>query len=130
MRHLKSRFVPLALFASCVLAAGCSDVNNTIDRAQACLEAPKIVTELGTQIAGLTNDPQAMEKAIDDAAGKLNGVADQAANTTLKEATDSMAATLTGITVNDVNDAVDAVQKVGTESAAYVKEVAQACGGG
>ncbi|MET8867132.1 hypothetical protein ABZW11_29670 [Nonomuraea sp. NPDC004580] len=127
MRSLRSRFVPLALFASCVLAAGCSDVNNTIDKAQACIEAPKIVTELGAQVTKLTDDPQAMDKAIDDAAAKLNGVADSAANTTLKEASDSLAATLTGITVNDVNDAVDAAQKVATESADYVNKVAQAC---
>ncbi|GAA3706678.1 hypothetical protein GCM10022224_085250 [Nonomuraea antimicrobica] len=127
MRHLKSRFVPLALFASAAFAAGCSDVNNTIDKAQACLEAPKIIADLGTQIASLTNDPQAMDKALDDAAAKLNGVADTAANTTLKEASDSMASTLTGITLNDVNDAVDAVQKVTAEGAAYVEKVAQAC---
>ncbi|MEV0821369.1 hypothetical protein [Nonomuraea rubra] len=127
MRHLKSRFLPLALFAAGVLAAGCSEVNSTIDKAQACLEAPKIITELGAEISKLTNDPQAMDKAIDDAAGKLNNMADQAANTTLKEATDSMATTLTGITVQDANDAVDAVQKVTTEGAAYVEKVAQAC---
>jgi hypothetical protein len=127
MPHLKSRFLPLALFAAGVLAAGCSEVNNTIDKAQACLEAPKIITELGADIAKLTNDPQAMDKAIDDAAGKLSTMADQAANTTLKEATDGMATTLTSINVKDVNDAVDAVQKISTESAAYVEKVAQAC---
>ncbi|MGR6916465.1 hypothetical protein ACU635_19660 [[Actinomadura] parvosata] len=127
MPRLKSRFLPLALFAACVLAAGCSEVNNTIDKAQACLEAPKIITDLGAEISKLTDDPQAMDKAIDDAANKLNDVADQAANTTLKEATDSMAKTLTSITVQDANDAVDALQKVTSESAAYVEKVAQAC---
>ncbi|MFG1706792.1 hypothetical protein ACFLIM_26740 [Nonomuraea sp. M3C6] len=127
MRHLKSRFVPLAVFALAVFAAGCGEVNNTIDKAQACIEAPKIVTDLGTQITKLTDDPQAMDKALDDAASKLNNVADKAANTTLKEASDDLAATLTGITVNDVGDAVDAAQKVTTESAAYVEQVAKAC---
>ncbi|MFG2073305.1 hypothetical protein [Nonomuraea maritima] len=128
MRPLKSRFLPLALFAAGVFAAGCSDVNNTIDQAQACLEAPKIVADLGTQLTQLTNDPQAMDKALDEAATKLNEVADTAANTTLKEASDSLAATLTGITVTDVNGAVDAAQKVAGESAAYVEKIAQACG--
>ncbi|MCF6475062.1 hypothetical protein FAF44_42835 [Nonomuraea sp. MG754425] len=127
MPQLKSRFLPLALFVAGVLAAGCGEVNNTIDKAQACLEAPKIITELGAELSRLTNDPQAMDKAIDDAAAKLGGVADQAANTTLKEASDKMAGTLTSINVNDVNDAVDAVQKVTSESAAYVEKVAQAC---
>ncbi|GAB2931024.1 hypothetical protein ACFMQL_02340 [Nonomuraea fastidiosa] len=127
MRPLKSRYVPLALFASCVFAAGCSDVNETIDKAQACIEAPKIVSELAAELTKLTDDPEAMDKAIDDAAAKLSDVADTAANTTLKEASDSLAATLTGITIDDVNDAVDAAQKVATESAEYVKRVAQAC---
>ncbi|HEX4813465.1 MAG TPA: hypothetical protein VFV66_12015 [Nonomuraea sp.] len=129
MRLHKSRFLPLAVFAVGVFAAGCGEVNQTIDRAQACLEAPKIVSELGAEVAKLTDDPQAMEKALDDAAAKLNDVADQAANTTLKEATDNLAGTLSGITVNDVGDAVDAAQKVATDSAAYLEKVAQACTG-
>ncbi|MEO3800696.1 hypothetical protein [Nonomuraea sp. B1E8] len=129
MRHLKSRFLPLAAFAVCLVAAGCGEVNDTIDKAQACLEAPKIVTDLGAQIAKLTDDPQAMDKALDDAATKLNDVADKATNTTLKEATDDLAATLSGISVTSVNDAVDAAQKVGTDSAAYLEKVAKACTG-
>ncbi|MEV0387308.1 hypothetical protein [Nonomuraea sp. NPDC050643] len=127
MRSLKSRFVPLAVFVVCIAAAGCSEVNSTIDKAQACIQAPKIITDLGAQIAQLTDDPKAMDKAIDDAAAKLNDVADSASNTTLKEASDNLATTLTGITVNDVNDAVDAAQKVTTEGAAYVEQVAKAC---
>jgi ABC-type transporter Mla subunit MlaD len=127
MRHLKSRFVPLAVFALCVFAAGCGEVNNTIDKAQACLEAPKIITDLGAQITKLTDDPQAMDKALDDAAGKLNNVADKAANTTLKEASDDLAKTLSGINVDSANEAVDAAQKVTAESAAYVEKVAKAC---
>ncbi|GGO74875.1 hypothetical protein [Nonomuraea cavernae] len=127
MRPLKTRLVPLAAFAAFVLAAGCAEVNSTIDKTQACLEAPKIVADLGAEITKLKDDPQAMEKALDDAAGKLNGVADQAANTTLKEASDNLASTLAGINVNDVNDAVDAIQKVGTDTAAYLEKVAQAC---
>ncbi|MGI5288717.1 hypothetical protein ACQEVF_35970 [Nonomuraea polychroma] len=129
MRLHKSRYVPLAAFALCIAAAGCGEVNQTIDKAQACLEAPKIVSELGGQIAQLTNDPQAMDKALDDAAAKLNDVADKAANTTIKEASDDFAKTLSGITVNDANDAVDAAQKVTTEGAAYVEKVTKACTG-
>jgi hypothetical protein len=127
MRRIHSRFVPLAVSAVLVLAAGCGEVNQTIDKAQACLEAPKIVTELVADVTRLKDDPQAMDKAIDDAAAKLNGVADQAANTTLKEATDDLATTLGNIDVNDVNDAVDAVQKIGTDTAAYLEKVRQAC---
>ncbi|NUT09465.1 MAG: hypothetical protein HOQ38_03235 [Nonomuraea sp.] len=127
MRLIKSRYVPLALFALGVFAAGCGEVNNTIDKAQACLEAPKIVTDLAAQVKNLTDDPKAMEQALDDAAGKLNDVADKAANTTLKQASEDLAKTLSGIDVNDVNGAVDAAQKVGTETADYVAQVAKAC---
>ncbi|MFI7633664.1 hypothetical protein [Nonomuraea sp. NPDC049400] len=129
MRLLKSRFFPLTAFAVCVFAAGCGEVNNTIDKAQACLEAPKIVTELGAQVTKLTDDPKAMDKALDDAATKLNDVADKAANTTIKQASDDLAKTLSGINVQNVNDAVDAAQKVATESAAYVEKVTKACTG-
>jgi len=127
MRLLKSRYVPLALFALGVFAAGCGEVNDTIDKAQACLEAPKIVTDLAAQVKNLTDDPKAMEQALDDAAGKLNDVADKAANTTLKQATEDMAKTRAAIDVKDVNDAVDAAQKVGTEAVDYASQIAKAC---
>jgi hypothetical protein len=127
MRLHKSRFMPLALFATCVFLAGCGEVNNTIDKAQACLEAPKIVTDLAAKVTSLTDDPKAMDKAIDDAAGKLNDVADKAANTTLKQASEDFAKTLGNIDVTDVNGAVDAAQKVGTEAVDYTKQVAKAC---
>jgi hypothetical protein len=128
MRRLTSRFVPLAAFAVFALATACGEVNDTIDKAQACIQAPKIITELGAEVTKYKDDPQALDKALDTAAGKLNGVADSAANTTLKEASDNLAKTLSGISVQDVNDAVDAIQKVGSESAAYLEQVAKACG--
>lgn len=127
MRLHKSRFVPLAAFAAAVFLTGCSEVNSTIDKAQACLEAPKIVTELIGKVGQLTNDPAAMDKALDDAATKLNGVADKAANTTLKQASEDLATTLSNIDVSDVNGAVDAAQKVTTDTAAYLDKIAKAC---
>ncbi|WP_049562892.1 hypothetical protein [Nonomuraea sp. SBT364] len=130
MSRLRSRFVPLLAFSAFVFAAGCGEVNDTIDRAQACLEAPKIIGELTAQLGSLVNDPQAMEKALDGTAAKLNEVADSAANTTIKEASDNLATTLSGLNVQSANDAVDAVQKVGTDAAAYVQKVSSACTGG
>src|SRR5690606_6786467 len=125
------RFASLAAVPALVpVMTGCAAVNDTVDRAQACLEAPKIVTELTAKLADLANDPQAMEKALDDTAAKLNDLADKAANTAIKEASDNLATTLKNIDVQNVNDAVDAVQKVGTDTAAYVKRVAEACAGG
>ncbi|MFI6787136.1 hypothetical protein ACIBG4_07375 [Nonomuraea sp. NPDC050383] len=127
MSPLKTRFASLAAVAALVVTAGCAEVNQTIDKTQACLEAPKIVADLGSQIGKLKDDPQAMDKALDDASKKLNDVADKAANTTLKEATDDLARTLGGIDVKNVNDAVDAAQKVGNDTAAYLEKVAKAC---
>src|SRR5688500_13841447 len=97
MSRLRSRFVHLLAFSAFVVAAGSGEVNNTIDRAQACLEAPNIIGELTAQLGTLVNDPQAMEKALDGTAAKLNDVADTAANTTIKEASDNLATTLSGI---------------------------------
>ncbi len=127
--RLSGRLASLTALSAFVLVTGCSEVNSTIDRAQACLEAPKIVADLTAQLTTLVNDPQAMEKALDDTAAKLNDVADQAANTTIKEASDDLATTLSGLNVQTVNDAVDAAQKVGADTAAYVEKVAQACTG-
>ncbi|MFI7447677.1 hypothetical protein ACIBQX_09290 [Nonomuraea sp. NPDC049714] len=129
MRRLHRRFASLAAISAFVFVTGCGEVNSTIDKAQACLEAPKIVADLTAQLTSLANDPQAMEKALDDTAAKLNDVADQAANTTIKEASDDLAATLSGINVQSVNDAVDAAQKVGADTAAYVQKVTEACTG-
>ncbi|MBN6054336.1 hypothetical protein JYK22_20515 [Nonomuraea sp. RK-328] len=128
MRPFTTRFSALAAVAAlAVTTVGCAEVNSTIDKTQACLEAPKIVADLGSELTKLKDDPQAMDKALDDTAKKLNDVADKAANTTLKEASDDLARTLQGIDVKDVNDAVDAAQKVGTETAAYLKKVTEAC---
>ncbi|MEV0197557.1 hypothetical protein [Nonomuraea sp. NPDC050691] len=128
MRPFTTRFSALAAVAAlAVTVVGCSEVNSTIDKTQACLEAPKIVADLGSELGKLKDDPQAMDKALDDTSKKLTEVADKAANTTLKEATDDLARTLAGIDVKDVNDAVDAAQKVGTDTAAYLKKVAEAC---
>ncbi|MFI6496301.1 hypothetical protein [Nonomuraea typhae] len=124
---MRLRFVPLALFASAVFLAGCGEVNSTIDKAQACLEAPKIVADLVAEVGKLTNDPQAMDKAIDDASKRLTDVADKASNTTLKEATDNLAGALGNISVKNVNDAVDSAQKVTSETAAYLDKIAKAC---
>jgi len=131
MSRRHRRLASLAVVPALALAlTGCAEINGTIDRAQACLEAPKIITELTGQLTQLVNDPQAMEKALDDSAAKLNELADKAANTTIKEASDSLAETLSRIDVKTVNDAVDAAQKVGTETAAYIKQVTEACAEG
>ncbi|GAA3466855.1 hypothetical protein [Nonomuraea roseola] len=127
MRLVSSRFVPLAAFAVAVFATGCSEINATVDKAQACLEAPRIITETVTKIGTLVNDPAAMEKELDSASQKLGEVADKASNTTLKEATDDLATSLGKLDVTSANEAVDAVQKVGTDTTAYLTKLKEAC---
>jgi hypothetical protein len=124
---MRLRFVPLALFASALFLAGCGEINQTIDKAQACLEAPKIVTQLVADVTKFANDPQGMSKALDDASAKLGDMADKAANTTVKDATDDLAKTLGGLNVTDVNGAVDAAQKVTTDTTAYLDQIRKAC---
>lgn len=113
--------------AAAILLTGCSEINSTIDKAQACLEAPKILTDLGAELTRLKDDPEAMNKALDDSAAKLNDLADKASNTTIKEATDNLAAELGKINVNSVNEAVDTVQKVSSETVTYLDELRKAC---
>jgi ABC-type transporter Mla subunit MlaD len=113
--------------AAAILLTGCSEINSTIDKAQACLEAPKILADLGAELTRLKDDPQAMNKALDDSAAKLNDLADKAANTTIKEATDNLATELGQINVTSVNEAVDTAQKVTGETATYLDQLRKAC---
>jgi uncharacterized phage infection (PIP) family protein YhgE len=120
------RFLPLAAVAAIgftVLTTGCS----TVDKAQACIEANKVITETATKIGGLANDPAAMDKALKDGAAKLDDVANTAGNTTLNEALSSLADTLKKLNVDDPNQAVDAAQKVATETAQTVRTIAEEC---
>lgn len=103
-------------------------VSDGIDKTQQCLQAAGIVTETVQKITGVMDDPAAMEKALNDGAAKLGDLADSAANTTLKEAADNVAKQLDGLNVGSANEAVDAGQKVATDSVAWVKQLTDACG--
>lgn len=116
----------LSLAAAAVLAltiTGCS----TVDKAQACLESSRVVTETISRVGALVNDPAEMEKALNDGAAKLGEVAEKAGNTTLNDALNDLAKTLEGLNVKDVNDAVDAAQKVATDGAAAAERIAREC---
>ncbi|MFC4590322.1 hypothetical protein [Sphaerisporangium corydalis] len=120
------RFLPLAAASAIglsVLLSGCS----TVDKAQACIEANKVIAETGAKISGLVNDPKAMEKALNDGAAKLEDAADTAGNTTLNEALQNLAASLKKLEVSDPNEAVDAAQKVATDTAKAIKTTAEEC---
>jgi len=118
------RLVSLAAAAALVLSvSACS----TLDKAQACLESSQVVTETISRIRDLGNDPAAMEKALDDGAARLNEIADKVGNTTLNEALTELSNTLEGLSVKNVNDAVDAAQKVVTDGAAAAERIAREC---
>ncbi|MEU9830656.1 hypothetical protein AB0D67_03850 [Streptosporangium sp. NPDC048047] len=132
MRPLTRRVPALAAaaLAAALFTTGCSElqeVSQGVDKAQQCLQATGIVTETVSKISGLTDDPAALEKALNDGASKLSGLADQAANTTLKEAADGVAADLRKVNVTDANSAVDAAQKTATDSVRWIEQLGSAC---
>ncbi|GII68456.1 hypothetical protein Sme01_09320 [Sphaerisporangium melleum] len=120
------RIFPLATAAAIgftLLTTGCS----TVDKAQACIEANRVITETASKVAGLVNDPKAMEKALEDGSAKLQDVADKAGNTTLNDALGDLAKRFEDFNVKDANDAVDAAQKVAGDAAKTVETVAREC---
>ncbi|MFC6086413.1 hypothetical protein [Sphaerisporangium aureirubrum] len=123
------RFFPRAAFAISaavavtVLSTGCS----TLDKAQGCVEANKVISETAAKISGLINDPAAMEDALKDGASKLNDVADKAGNTTLNDALQNLADSLNKLDVNNAADAAQAAQKVATDAAQALRTVAEEC---
>ncbi|MEU0516498.1 hypothetical protein [Streptosporangium sp. NPDC006007] len=133
MRPLPRRIPVLAAsaLAALVVTTGCSEVRQAsegIDKAQQCLQATGIVTDTLQKITGLVDDPAAMEKALNDGGAKLGDLADKASNTTLKEAADGIGKSLEGLNVTDANGAVDAAQKVATDSVKWVEQLTSACG--
>lgn len=127
MRLPRRVIVPVA---AAVLLTGCGEVqelNNTVDQAQACLEATKIVTEINGKIAELRNNPEQLAQTLEDAAAKLQDAAQKAGDTTLREALDGLAGVYQNLDINDVNSAVDAAQKAVTDTAKYAAEITAAC---
>ncbi|WP_433240197.1 hypothetical protein ACQPYK_34040 [Streptosporangium sp. CA-135522] len=132
MRPLPRRIPALAAsaLAAVLITTGCSEIQQVsegVDKAQQCLQAAGIVTDTVQKITGLMDDPAAMEKALNDGAAKLGDLADKAANTTLKEAADSVAKDLEKLNVSNANEAVDAGQKVATDSVKWVERLTGAC---
>jgi hypothetical protein len=117
------RFLPFVAAAAVLLTAGCS----AADKAQTCVEAPKIIGETVSKISGLVNDPEAMQKELDQGAAKLEKLANDAGDTTLKQALQGLADSFQKLNVDNANEAVDAAQKAATDGAAYLKRVSDAC---
>ncbi|MFI6457257.1 hypothetical protein ACIBF6_37585 [Streptosporangium amethystogenes] len=133
MRPLPRRIPALAAsaLAAVLITTGCSEIQEVsqgIDKAQQCVQAAGIVTETVSKVSGLLNDPAAMEQALKDGGAKLGDLADKAANTSLKEAADSVSNTLEGFNVPDANSAIDTAQKVATDSVQWVEQLTGACG--
>ncbi|MEO3857336.1 hypothetical protein ABGB08_20705 [Acrocarpospora sp. B8E8] len=125
------RLLPvITLSMAAVLVTGCGaieEVTGAAQQTQQCIEAAGIVTETVSKITSLAGDPAEVEKALNEGANKLTTLADDAANTSLKEAADGVAAKLDGYNVQDANDAVDALQKIATDSVAWVETLTKAC---
>ncbi|WP_030454247.1 hypothetical protein [Herbidospora cretacea] len=128
MRLLPLAAVPLSL----VLLTGCGELNEitgAIDKTQQCIQAAGIVTETVQKVTGLASDPQAVEAALADGANKLENLANDAANTTLADAANDVAAKLNSFDVQDANDAVDALQKLAADSVQWAETLTSACAG-
>ena len=116
--------------AAAILMTGCSEVQEVtgaVDKAQACLEATKIVGEMTSKVASLRDNPEQLEKALNDSAAKLEDTAAKAGDTTLTEALNGLAGVYQSINITDVNSAVDAAQKATTETAKYLSDITAAC---
>jgi hypothetical protein len=132
MRPLPRRIPILSAsaLAAVLITTGCSEIQEVsqgIDKAQQCVQAAGIVTETATKVGGLIDNPAEMEKALNDGASKLGTLADEAANTTLKEAAEGVSKDLEGLNATSANDAVDAAQKVATDSVKWVEQLTGAC---
>ncbi|MFF4990050.1 hypothetical protein ACFY19_22925 [Streptosporangium saharense] len=132
MRPLPRRIPAIAAsgLAAALLLTGCSElqqVSDGVDKAQQCVQAAGIVTDTVKKLTTLADDPAAVEKALNDGATKLGDLADKASNTTLKQAADDVSERLKNFDVNDAQSAVDAVQKAGTESVAWIRQLTEAC---
>ncbi|MEV4094979.1 hypothetical protein [Streptosporangium saharense] len=132
MRPLPRRIPAIAAsgLAAVLLLTGCSElqqVSDGVDKAQQCVQAAGIVTDTVKKLTTLADDPAAVEKALNDGATKLGDLADKASNTTLKQAADDVSERLKNLDVNDAQSAVDAVQKAGSESVAWIRQLTEAC---
>lgn len=132
MRPLPRRIPAIAAsgLAAVLLLTGCSElqqVSDGVDKAQQCVQAAGIVTDTVKKLTTLADDPAAVEKALNDGATKLGDLADKASNTTLKQAADDVSERLNNFNVNDAQSAVDAVQKAGSESVAWIRQLTEAC---
>ncbi|WP_283133262.1 hypothetical protein [Rhizohabitans arisaemae] len=126
---------PLGVIATvsltALLLAGCSEiqeVNNAVDKVQACAEATRIGTTVAGKVVGLANDPAAVEKALNEASNDLKAAADKAGNTTLQEAINGLAESYRNLSLDSVNNAVDSAQKAVTDTTRYLADIAKACG--
>ncbi|MEU1731850.1 hypothetical protein [Streptosporangium sp. NPDC020145] len=132
MRPLPRRIPAIAAsgLAAVLLLSGCAEiqqVSDGVDKAQQCVQAAGIVTDTVKKLATLADDPGAAEKALNDGAAKLGELADKASNTTLKQAADDVSESLKNLDVTDAQSAVDAVQKAGNDSVAWIRKLTEAC---
>jgi hypothetical protein len=122
--------VIVTVSSSAVLMTGCGElqeVTGAVDKAQACLEATRIATDMAGKVAGLADNPAELEKALNDGAAKLEETAAKAGDTTLQEALNGLAGVYQGFDISDANSAVDSAQKAAAETTKYLADITSAC---
>ncbi|GLW11844.1 hypothetical protein Misp01_69720 [Microtetraspora sp. NBRC 13810] len=122
--------VLLTTSAAALTLTGCGElqeISGTVDKAQACLEATQVTTQIVGQLTSLRDNPEQLNQALDEAATKLEGAAAKAGDTTLQEALEGLANSYQNLDITDVNSAVDAAQKAATDTARYVSDITAAC---
>ncbi|GAA5079585.1 hypothetical protein GCM10023259_085910 [Thermocatellispora tengchongensis] len=116
-----------ALIGGLTACSEVQEVSNTLDKAQACLEATKVVGEVSSKFAGLAQNPEELGKALDEGAAKLEETAAKAGDTTLQEALQGLADAYQKLDVSDVNSAIDSAQQAATDTAKYLSDIQAAC---
>ncbi|MFI0418473.1 hypothetical protein [Spongiactinospora sp. 9N601] len=126
MRRLVTRaLLPVALLVMVVSAAGCGEVGEVggaLARVQACDEAVAIAKQTPEEIQGRA--PAEVEKRLDQAAGRLDDVAEKAGEKTLREALEGLA---TAYRELEVADSARAGREVAATTAKYLQVIAAAC---
>ncbi|OLR93606.1 bacteriophage spanin2 family protein [Actinokineospora bangkokensis] len=126
---MRKTIVALTTAAGLVLLSACgslqeaadtaTQVNQSLTTAQVCLDAVNAV-DFTPDV-----DPQQALEQTQNAAEKLSGLAGQAADTTVNEAIDRLAATLDSVTLDDLASPVDWLRQKTDQANALL----QACSG-
>ncbi|GII67389.1 hypothetical protein Skr01_74740 [Sphaerisporangium krabiense] len=113
--------VTAATLTAFLVSAGCSGGT------QECLDAGGIVTDTVQKATAASENPAAMEKALNDGAAKLAALGEKAGDDDLKKAAAEVAEKLKNLDVTNDDTAIKALEKLGTDSAKWASQLIDAC---